>query len=227
MNLSLLQSHIAAFRHRLEAGADFPMLFAWESQRIFQENWDIDAADFAAMYDASLQNSHSRTLWKGERYAPKEMMSLFIQAYPGFVKDIFKDLFNENREVEGRMDRFIYHCDELLRNYRDTHPDFVETRHYHEDYRMVSLYLAFRYPDQYAIYDHEPFVRFLKKVQAKDLPLVADPGRYFKVVRTVYNLLEKDLSLLGMHYQRLDPAVHFMGRSLLLGMEVVIAEGDE
>lgn len=227
MNLSLLQSHIAAFRRQLEAGADFPMLFAWESQRIFQENWDIDAADFAAMYDASLQNSHSRTLWKGERYAPKEMMSLFIQAYPGFVKDIFKDLFNENREVEGRMDRFIYHCDELLRNYRDTHPDFVETRHYHEDYRMVSLYLAFRYPDQYAIYDHEPFVRFLKKVQAKDLPLVADPGRYFKVVRTVYNLLEKDLSLLGMHYQRLDPAVHFMGRSMLLGMEVVVAGGDE
>ncbi|NTU88981.1 MAG: AAA family ATPase [Actinobacteria bacterium] len=107
------------------------------------------------------------------------------------------------------------------RDYRDTHPDCVETRHYHEDYRMVSLYLAFRYPDQYALYDHEAFVAFLKKVQAKDIPLVADPGRYFKVVRTVYNLLAKDESLLELHYRRLDPGVHFMGKSMLLGGEVL------
>lgn len=222
MNLRLIQEHIAAFRRHLEASAEFPLLFAWESQRIFQESWDMDTGDFAAMYDASLQNSHSRSLWKGERYAPKEIMQLFIETYPDFVRDMFKDLFNEAREVEGRMDRFLFHCDELLRDYRDTHPDFIETRHYHEDYRMVALYLAFRYPDQYALYEHEAFVRFLKKVQAKDAPLVPDPGRFFKVVRTVYNLLSKDESMLELHYRRLDPGVHFMGKSMLLGVEFLV-----
>ena len=221
MNLRLLQDHIAAFHRHLATATEFPTLFAWESQRIFQENWNLEAEDFAAMYDACLQNPTNRSLWKGDRYAPKEQMLRFIEAWPDFVRDMFKDLFNENREVEGRMDRFLFHCDELLREYRDTHPDFIETRHYHEDYRIVSLYLAFRYPDQYALYDHEPFVRFLKKVQAKDIPLVADPGRYFKVARTVYTLLAKDQDILAAHYKRLDPDAHFMGKSLLLAGEVI------
>ncbi|MBK6619514.1 MAG: hypothetical protein IPG32_01015 [Saprospirales bacterium] len=225
MNLRLLQDHIAAFRRHLDTATEFPLLFAWESQRIFQETWDPNAVDFAAMYEASLENSHSRALWKGERYSPKEMMQLFIQTYPDFVKDMFKDLFDETREADGRVDRFVYHCDELLRDYRDTHPDFIETRHYHEDYRMPALYLAFRYPDLYALFEDDAFRRFLRMVQAKDLPLVADPGRYFKVVRTVYNLMAKDESLLELHYRRLEPGLHFMGKSMLLGAEAIVFPG--
>lgn len=221
MNLRLLQTHIQAFHRHLETAGDFPLLFAWESQLIFQETWDLDAEDFGAMYDASLQNSTSRRLWKDERYAPKEQMQLFIEAYPDFVREMFKDLFNENKDVENRIDRFLFHCDELLREYRETHPDWIETRHYHEDYRMISLYLAFRYPDQYALFDDMVFRRFLKMTQAKDLPQVADPGRFFKVMRTVYNLLSKEEGLLSAHYQRLDPSTHFMGKSLLLALECV------
>jgi hypothetical protein len=226
MNLRLLQDHLAAFHRHLAAAADFPLLFHWESQQVFQDQWDIEAPDFRAMYDASLQNSTNRTLWKGERYAPKELMLLLIEAWPDFVRDMFKDLFNENKDVEGRMDRFLFHCEELLREYRDTHPDCIETRHYHEDYRMVSAYLAFRYPDQYAIYDHEPFVKFLKKVQAKDAPLVPDPGRYFKVARTVYSQLAKDQDLLATHYRRLEPGRHFMGKSLSLAGECIAAKSE-
>jgi len=207
MNLKLLQSHLDEFRRYLETATDFPLLHLWESQRVFQETWDIGSADFAAMYEASLQN-HS--IW-----------TLFVQTYPDFARDMFRDLFDENREVEGRMDRFLYHCDELLRDYRENHPDCVETRHYHEDYRMVSLYLAFRYPDRYAIYDHDAFLRFLKKVQAKDIPLVADPGRYFKVVRTVFNFLQKDETILRLHNNRLEQGMHYLGKSMLLGYEAI------
>ena len=219
MNLRLLQDHIAVFRRRLETADDFPMLFAWESQQIFQDNWDLEADDLAAMYDASLQNSTNRSLWKGERYVPKEIMQLFLHTWPDFVRDMFKDLFNENKSADGRIDRFVFHCDELLREYRDMHADFIETRHYHEDYRMVSLYLAFRYPDQYAVYDHETFVTFLRKVGVQDIPQVADPARFFKVMRTVYSLMAKDQELLAAHYQRLEPGRHFMGKSLLLALE--------
>lgn len=219
MNLRLLQTHIERFRNYLETAGEFPFLYAWESQRIFQENWDLDAADFAAMYDASLQNSSNRRLWKDERYTPKEQMLLFAQAYPDFLRDMFKDLFNENKDAENRIDRFLFHCDELLRDYRDTHPDYIETRHYHEDYRMISLYLAFRYPDQYAIFDDQAFRRFLHSVQGKDISPVADPGRFFKVMRTVYNLMAKDEALLTAHYRRLDPDRHFYGKSLLLPLE--------
>jgi len=219
MNLKLLQAHIQEFQQLLETNTDFPLLFAWESQRIFQGNWDVDAEDFGAMYDASLQNSSSRRLWKGLRYAPKEQMQLFIATYPDFVRDMFKDLFNENKAVENRIDRFVFHCDELLREYRSTHPDWNETRHYHEDYQMISLYLAFRYPDQYALFDDRSFRRFLEKTGAKDIPKVADPGRFFKVARTVYTLIAKEEACLAAHYKRLDPDKHFMGKSLLLSLE--------
>jgi hypothetical protein len=221
MNLRIIEDIVRQFKRRLAAEREFPLLYAWESQRIFQEKWDPAAEDFGAMYEACLQNSTNRRLWKDQRYAPKEIMGLFIAAWPDFVRDMFADLFNESREVEGRMDRFIFHCDELLREYRELHPKFIETRHYHEDYRMVALYLAFRYPDQYALFDDEAFRRYMKTVQAKDPPIVADPGRSFKAMRVLYNQMAKDEELMELHYRRLDPGRHFMGKSLLLGWEAV------
>ncbi|MEK7256137.1 MAG: hypothetical protein AAB316_15405, partial [Bacteroidota bacterium] len=137
MNLQKLTDAIQSYKTYLQRHPQHDPYWKWESLKIFQENWDIEALDFRSMFDRSLENSRTRRLWKRENYLPKDVMLKFIELNREFVRQIFQDLFNENKEVEGRIDRFLFHCDELLREYREPHPRSVENSHFHHDnYQM-------------------------------------------------------------------------------------------
>ncbi len=217
MNLQKLTDAIQSYKTYLQRHPQHDPYWKWESLKIFQENWDIEALDFRSMFDRSLENSRTRRLWKRENYLPKDVMLKFIELNREFVRQIFQDLFNENKEVEGRIDRFLFHCDELLREYRETHPRSVENSHFHHDnYQMVSLYLSFRYPEIYTPYDFEGFQRLMALLGSRDVPKLNDVGRFFKVMRTVFGFLKKDEELMALHWERLEAGRHFEGETLLV-----------
>ena len=220
MNLQILKDNLSSFTDFLQQEKPKDLLYLWESQRIFQENWDIEAEDFAVMYDASLQNSETRRLWKGDNFFPKEMMLEFIRLEPAFVAETFKDLFRDENSLDSRIQRFLFHCDEMLQAYKEANPLSIRNNHFHEgDFRMLSAYLSFRFPDRYSIYEHQPFVQTLELLKAKEPPSFYDPQRYFKVCRTIFQFMTKSDELMQAHYARLDPSRHFMGNSLLLSLE--------
>lgn len=219
MNLRILQDYIDRFSRYLPGATHASMLHFWESQQNFQKHWDPDAPDLAAMYDQSLQNTHSRRLWTGHRYEPKRVMLAFINLHPDFVRDMFRDLFREQYEVEGRMGRFAFHCDELLREYKEANPTSVENNHYHDDGRMVSVYLSLHAPELYAPYQFESFRVLLERLQAKEPPKVDDAARYFKVMRIIQTMLMKQEAVLAAQAARLDNRLHYTGNSLLLARE--------
>jgi hypothetical protein len=217
MQLAKIALMLEAFETYLSGKEAHEQIFIWETQQRFQEYWDLEAPDLAQMYQQALENTVTRRLWSAEHYAPKLMMTEFIKSDGAFVRQLFLDLFNESKAVEGRMGRFIYHCDQLMERYREQYKKAVHTSHYHDDnYFMVSLYLSMRYPSLYAPYHHEGFIQLLKTLGAKDIPVVCDPDRYFKVARTLYNMMKKEETLLARHQARLDPALHYSGESLLL-----------
>jgi hypothetical protein len=220
MQLKLITHYLQLFRLYLEGPGSSERLHIWASQRTFQENWDLEASNLAVMYDASLQSTYSRRLWNRESYEPKRMMTAFMEMEPGYVYDIFRDLFNENKDVAGRADRFIYYCDELLQLYKERHPLTKENSNYHNDnYQMVSLYLGFRYPAVYTLYDADAFRKLLQLLGSTDIPAANDIGRFFKVMRTLYGFMAKDEALMAAHRARLDENQHFMGESLLLSYD--------
>ncbi len=217
MNLQKLTDSIRRYKHFLLTHPQHDPYWKWESLKIFQENWDTEALDLRSMYDRSLENSHTRRLWKRENYAPKDVMLKFIELNREYARQIFKDLFNENKDVEGRIDRFVFYCDELLREYKETHPRSIENSHYHDDdYQMISIYLSFRYPAQYTIYDFEKFKNLMAMLGSRDVPKVNDAARFFKVMRTVYGFIQKEEGILEIHEKRLNPAKHYMGETLLV-----------
>ena len=217
MQLKRIQHYIARYKKFLESEHAYDRMHIWESQRIFQETWNMDHENLPAMYDESLQNSTTKRLWKREAYEPKYMMIEFLDAQPELMRHYFFDLFNEDKSIDGRMDRFVYYCDEMLREYKKAHPNSIENNHYHNDnYWMVSLYLAFKYPDNYCLYDSFAFRGLLRKLGSTDVPKTNDLSRFFKVMRTLYNFLQKEEGLMEAHQKRLDPEKHYMEKSLLL-----------
>lgn len=192
-------------------------LHIWESQQHFQANWDPQAPAIADMYDASLQNSQTKRLWKREAYEPKRMMKHFMDLQPDFVAYMFKDLFNEEKSIGGRIDRFVFHCDELLQEYKQQNARSIDNNHYHGDrYQIVSLYLAFRYPDRYTYYDGTVFWKVLAQWGTANIPAADDFERFCKIAKTIYTLLAKNAGLMAKHQDRLLPGKHYTEKSLLV-----------
>ncbi len=217
MNLQKLNDTIAQYAAFLQSNPQHDPYLPWESQRIFQQHWDVEALDFRTMYDCSLENSRSRRLWKREHYEPKEMMLRFIEMNREFVRQVFQDLFNEGKEIEGRIGRFSFHCDELLAAWHEERPASKLNSHYHNDgYQMVALYLAFRYPNQYVLYDFEVFRKLMELLGSRDLPKVDDLGRYFKVMRTIFGFLKKNEEIFALHAKRVTPGLHYEDETLLV-----------
>ena len=206
MQLKLIQQYAEEFRGWLRRQEAEERLHFWESQRNWQEHWDLDAPKLKEMYDVSLANSQTKRLWKREAYEPKRMLLQFLDMEPDFVRSMFKDLFNEEKSIDGRVDRFVFYCDQLLDQYRRAQPLAIDTSHYHDDsYGMISLYLAFQYPDRYAPYEAARFLQLLQRLGAGNIPSVGDFPRHCKLMRTLYQLLAKDEELLQRHQERLQP----------------------
>lgn len=217
MQLKRIQHYINRYQNFLASEQASDRLHIWESQRIFQQVWDMDRENLGDMYGESLQNSHTKRLWKREAYEPKRMMLHFWDLQPELVRHYFFDLFNEEKQIDGRADRFVYYCDELLKAFKKDRPKSIDNNHYHNDnYWMISLYLTFRYPDVYTLYDSFTFRGLLRKLGSTDVPKTNDLPRFFKVMRTLYNFLQKEEALMELHQKRLDPDKHYTEKSLLL-----------
>ena len=220
MVVAKIQEQIIDYKRWLASLREHPNAWWWESAQFFQDNWNPESPEPAAMLDACFQNTFTRRLWQADNWRPKEMILLFYRYNPLMVKAMFADLFNETKDVEMRISRFLFGMDTLLSDYKSDHPTTVENNHYHDDYRMIALYLAFRYPDVYAApYDFPAFATALERLGAREMPLVNDLPRFFKVHRTLMTFLDKDPDVARLLQKHLQPKKHFQGKALLMAAD--------
>ncbi|MEM6967263.1 MAG: hypothetical protein AAF573_21045 [Bacteroidota bacterium] len=216
MNLQKIQQYISKYKNQLQATRELENAFKWESLKNFQNNWDVEAADFGKMYDASLQNQTSRRLWKGDNFFPKEMMLKFIRSSPDFVRNMFRDLFDENKDIENRISRFQFCCDSLLSEYKSKYPLSIENNHFHQDNHIISMYLAFRYPQRYTIFEYPNFRIAMEKFGSTKLPTPFEFERFFKVTRTINTFIQKDSAVVSGLQKKLRPQLHAVEDTLLV-----------
>ena len=73
--------------------------YKWEAVRWFQDNWDINAPDFAEMLSRSLDKTLN--LLASVNNFPKGMIVGFAKAAPEDVRAMFIDLFDESKDVRA------------------------------------------------------------------------------------------------------------------------------
>lgn len=202
---------------KLIVSTDYDEIYKWESLKIFQERWNIDEPDFYKMYDESLQNSDSPNLWASRFFYPKENMLKFIEFDSERVRFMFKGLFNEEQNIEERIRAFVSECDVILMELQKIDNKFQH--HFHDGFRIISVYLCFRYPMTYTIYKYTEFKDFMETVRAKSIPGTNEIERFFKVIRTVYNILAKDKELLQIHKRLRSNPMYYQDESLLLAQD--------
>ncbi len=216
MQVKKIQEATRAYRQHLERERFFRNRYKWEMLRGFQRHWDLESPNLAQMYDRSLQSSHTRRWWKGENYQPKAMMIQFMEQSPDFARRAFQDLYNEDKDLEGRISRFQFSCDVLLEEYKKAHPLRIDNNHFHSDNAMISLYLGLRYPQQSTVIFYEDFRAFLQKIGTRQLPQVYEYERCFKICRALHNFVKKDEALLALHHSKLELERDYLADSLWL-----------
>jgi len=217
MVLEIINREIEQYK-KLISSTDYDELYKWEALKSFQDNWDPDSNDFKSMYDRSLHSKHSGNLWANPHWFPKAVMLKFIEHDENRVRQMFLDLFDEGGHINGRIERFVFNCDELIRTIYEF--DKAMKNHFHDGQRMVSLYLAFRFPDRYAIYKFTEFKTFMEIVKAKDIPGTGEHERFFKVVKTLYGILTRDPDLVQLHRRTLTDEC-YKGETLMLAQDFI------
>jgi hypothetical protein len=158
----------------------------------FHTCWYADVqGSLSDKYDRALRSEISQRWWKRDAYRPKEIMLQLISTDPELAAIAWKDLQQDHAQLEGRLSRFNYYCDQLLLMYRGAHPRAIETYH-HQDAGMMSLYLAGLFPEKYTLYPGlDIFQSFCRVTGSPEIPKVDDLVRYMKIASICMSFLRQ------------------------------------
>ena len=118
--------------------------FKWEAVKCFQDNWNIDAEDFADMLKRSLAKTYG--LLASMNNFPRQMIEIFAEEAPDKVKMMFVALFDENKDVVERILNFKEQSEQLLKDHGN------DAKNHYQNENSISTYLWLMYPDKYYIY---------------------------------------------------------------------------
>lgn len=168
--------------------------YKWEAVKCFQDNWDVNAADFADMLTQSLAKTYN--LLASMNNFPARMITGFAKTAPEEVRSMFIALFDENKDVYERIDAFKMQSSILLEKYGNG-----AGQHYQYE-NAISTYLWLRYPDKYYIYkfgeikavadELESDYRFKKGAYADNI------RNFYKLYDEICEELKQDTELVNL-----------------------------
>ena len=120
-------------------------LYKWKAVKCFQDNWDINAENFAEMLSRSL--SKTGNLLATRSTFPRRMIKHYAKSYTEEVRNLFIVLFDDDRSLFERIEEFKKGID-LIHEKWDVEG---KKNHYQTD-NVISTYLWLRFPDKYYIY---------------------------------------------------------------------------
>ena len=149
--------------------------YKWEAVKHFQENWNVNAEDFSAMFTEAT-NKHYNLL-ASSMYYPIGMIQAFADFDEERTRNMFRVLFDESKDLTERIKYFWDEADDMRAK-----GDEKWFNHY-QDLRAVSVYLTFMYPEKYFIYKYTELRNTIKALGDDfTFPGKTPPDFYSKVV---------------------------------------------
>lgn len=120
--------------------------FKWRGIKTFQDNWNIEAQDLSDMIKRSLSGvSH---MMVSQARFPEGMIEDFAEREPDTVRVMFKDLFDESKDIIERFHSFKQKSADLLERVGNG------AKNHFQDERTIALYLWLAYPEKYYVYQY-------------------------------------------------------------------------
>ena len=156
-NKELLKKHVAEYKENFQEirfGKDRE-IYKWEAVEHFQRNWDVDALDFPEMLKESLAKTEN-LLTVGMFFARGMLLGL-TNKEPETVREMFRNLFDESKDLSQRVSEFTNAADELHKRNPGGKKHFQGTR-------AISVYLWLKYPEKYYAYHYAIYTDVVKRI---------------------------------------------------------------
>lgn len=159
--------------------------FKWQTIKGFQDHWDIEAVDFCTMLKNSLDKTFN--LLASTHYFPGKMIKEFAEKEPETVRQMFKNLFDENKDLFDRIVSFKVQSKQLVNKYWDPGKSDFQTEN------TITTYLWLRYPDKYYIYKFEEAKSLSKELKTSYVFKAGDYQNNVENFIRLYDELSKEL----------------------------------
>ena len=164
--------------------------YKWEAIKCFQDNWNINAPDFAEMLEASLKKTLN-LLTSARRFA-KNMIVEFATMFPEDVRAMFINLYDESRDVYERINQFITMSDELLPKWLAI-KGLPDGRMHFQNINAVTIYLWLKFPNKYYIYKYTLIKKVAEKLDSSYMIKQGNNAENIRSFMKLYNEIRQVL----------------------------------
>lgn len=217
MKLDLINKQKEDFKNAIVLGTVKPDYLTRLSILKWQENFDIEEMYLGPIIEKSLKNDISGRLWGGENHSIKSGLIALANQNPDLFWSSLKDLFNNERMIIMKANRFLHHCDVIQ---AEIHKKDQKSNTHFQNYYSASLLLTLQYPNEYCLFDFAKFEVFGKKIGINDMPVDTDLERYYKIIRAVLKIIEKDAEFMEAYYSKLEEGI-FLGPCLSIVFDLI------
>lgn len=137
--------------------------YKWEAVKHFQDNWDIEAEDFGAMFKKATQKAGN--LLASVSSFPRGMILEFAKADNEATRQMFRNLYDESIDLAQRIDDFVKASEDMRARYNDG-----TWKNHYQNTNAISVYLWLRYPDKYYIYKYGIYSDVSKEFESDFIP---------------------------------------------------------
>lgn len=216
MNRELLQNYISEYE-KMFADIDKKEIYKWQAVKQFQDNWNLDAEDFAGMLSLSL--SKTDNLMAAANYWPRKMIIKMAEEKPETVRSLFLNLFDEETYLLERIESFQEKVKALNESL------FQEKNHYQDD-RAILVYLSLRFPEIYFFYKFKMFKVFCEKMETGFEPKMGQKSnivQFLGICQIVREEIRLNNNLLKLHTKRIGTTEYFDEESNILTQDFIYA----
>lgn len=137
--------------------------YKWEAVKCFQDNWEINAPDFAAMFEKATEKTGN--LLNSSYFYPKSVIKDFAKADVEATRAMFLNLYDESLDLAERVESFM----ETAETMRSKYGGDNWNSHY-QNTNAISVYLWLRYPEKYYIYKYKECLSVAKTLESDFIP---------------------------------------------------------
>src|SRR5690554_577961 len=168
-------------------------LYKWEAIEHFQENWDIDAIDFQAMFSEAFKKKENLIYQNSFGF-----LNSLSKNFPEDLRSLFRNIYDETKPLAVRVLEHQSKSDELLEKLKRK----IDKSNYshQQDERTISFLLVLRFPEKHFLYKSNVYEAYCRYIGVKPRKAGDKLFHFEELCKDVQNEISVNIKLLDLDF---------------------------
>ena len=184
--------------------------YKWEMLQWFKDHWDINASNFYEMFSKATEQTDN--LLTSVNNFPRGMIQIYSEQEPETVRNMFKNLFDESKDLYDRFDKFIADSDDICER-------LSPGKQHYQRPMAISVYLWLRYPEKYCIYKYSDLRNTCLHIKNDVIPKKGEKRNNISLKislnKAFQDVLKEDSSFISMYRELLRDEKYYKDENLV------------